>query len=345
LSGTGQNQAFIIPAEAVSLLIATVPVRGLKGKRAALPFAIEDRISASLEDVHVALCRTTRDSNAVLAAVIDTAWMRAPDRAGDAQVLPETFALPAPEPSPDGPVWAVWCADRRALVRVSDGTGFCVDAAMLPLLWRQAGKPACLHYGDPIAPDIAATHRGDAPPPPDAVDLAVDLRQGLHAPASADWSTWLGRVAAVVCFGLLLHLVIAAVDARALTRIAAREQAAAQAVVTPILPGVIIGADAGAILRRLAPPPPPPPGSAFLPLLTQVSQVFLAADLPVGFRRMTFADNPARLNLLIEVATLEDLQQAERVLKARGLDVRSGAATASGGVAEAEFTIAGTPGQ
>lgn len=343
VSESGRESPWILPAEAVSLLTADVPVRGTRAKRAALAFALEDRIGAPLDEVHVALCRPSGQGEGVLAAIVDRAWMAASERPADAPVLPETFALPSPVATGDAQVWAVWCAAGRALVRVSDGTGFCVAATLLPLVWRQAGQPACDSYGEGLPPDVVAQRRGDTPPPPDSADLAVDLRQGAFAPAATGWVPRLIRLAAVVALGLMVHLAIALADAVALARIAEQDRAIAQAAVAQILPGIDVGADVTPILRRLAPPPPAPPGSAFLPLLARVSETLLAADLPAGFRRMTFASDPVRLSLLVEMPGLEDLQRAERVLRDGGLDVTTGAASATAGIAEAEFVITGAP--
>lgn len=326
----------VIPGEKISLLAVAVPVRGMRAKRAALPFAVEERISAPLDEVHIALCRDLGTADTVLAAVLDRQLMTG---ARDAPVLPETLALPAPS-APDGTIaWAIWCSADRALVRVSDGTGFVVAQDMLPLLWQQAGQPQIHSYGSRLPASIPVASHSDTPPPPDAKDIAIDLAQGAFAQASGNWSNVLPRIAAIVLVGLIGHLVIRAIDTVALTRLADSTRATAQAALASVLPGVMVTPEIDPILRRLAPAPDVVSGSDFLPLLDQVSATFLAAGRDIGFRRMAFADAPARLILLIEAPSLEDLQQAERLLRADGLSVTSGAATASAGVAEAEFVI------
>ena len=334
-SATGA-EPLIIAGEKISLLSVALPVRGMRAKRAALPFAVEERISAPLDEVHIALCRDLGAADTVLAAVLDRTLMA---EARNAAVLPATLALPAPS-APDGTtLWAIWCSADRALVRVSDGTGFIVSQDMLPLLWQQAGQPQIISYGDMLPASMPATSHSDTPPPTDARDIAVDLRQGAFAPASGNWGRVLPRIAAILLVGLIGHLIIRAIDTVALTRLADSTRTTAQAALDPVLPGVIVTPEVDPILRRLAPAPETANGSDFLPLLDRVSATFLAAGRDIGFRRMAFADAPARLILLIEAPSLEDLQQAERMLRADGLAVTSGAATASAGVAEAEFVI------
>jgi general secretion pathway protein L len=336
---SGQTAPIILPAEQVTLLTASLPVRGARAKRAALPFALEERISAPLGDVHIALCRSLDSDNKILAAVVDRKVMEALDGRVTGPVWPETFALPSPA-APEGTVvWAVWRDADRALVRVSDGTGFIVDQAMLPLIWDLAQKPEIFAYGDALPALLDVQSHSSTPPKPDPKDLAVDLRQGQFAQASTNWSYQLKRVVALGAIALIGHFGIAAADAVALRNIADRERVVAQAAIDTILPGMTLAGDITPIIRRLAPTAQPQTGSAFLPLLARVSSSLSEVKDQVSFRRMTFSDTPARLTFLIETPTLDALQQAERLLRAQGLDVRSGAATATAGVAEAEFIV------
>jgi len=224
-------------------------------------------------------------------------------------------------------------------VRVSDGTGFIIDVTMLPLIWPQAGKPPIKSYGDRLPDTIVAGSYAPQPPKPDPKDLGVDLRQGAFAPKATDWTRHLKRVASIAALGLIGHLGIVIADTVALTRIADRERAAAQAAIDTMLPGIIVTSDVQPILRRLAPVDTPPKGGAFLPMLEDLSAALLDVDSQITFRRMIFADNPARLTILVEVPGLDDLQQAEGLLRASGFRVTSGAATASAGGAEAEFVV------
>lgn len=336
---TGRPAPVIVPGERVSLLAAALPIRGTRARRAALPFALEDRISGPLEEVHVALCRTQTNDNQVLAAVVDRALMVSAKTDNDRAVLPETFALTTPDKIDGALVWAIWSRQGRALVRCSDGTGFIVQTAMLPMIWTQASRPAVISYGDPLEGGVLAVSHEATPPPPDARDMDVDLRQGDFKPASTDWVRYVRRAAVIVAIGLVGHLGLSIADTVALTRIAERERATAQAALNAVLPGVQVTGQVELILSRLAPSAPALTGSSFLPLLDQVSLALLEASNPTTFSRLSFAANPARLTLLLEVPTLDDLQEAERLLRGEGLRVETGAATASTGVAQAEFVV------
>jgi len=337
-AGSGRGTVTIIPAEQVSLLTVALPVRGARARRAALPFAVEDRISAPLEDVHIALCRQIAGSDRILAAVIDRRVMGAIDtRSGP--IMPETLALATPDAGEGAPCWAVWTRQSRALVRVSDGTGFAVAPAMLALLWKQAGQPKVHAYGDPLPEGMSALTSVPSPPQVDDRDLAVDLRQGSFAKPSTDWSRYALRVAVLAGIAMVGHLGLRIADTVALTRIADRERAVAQAAVDPVLPGVQVTPQIDPILRRLAPVAEVASGGDFLPLLSTVSLALLNGDGSIGFRRLSFADNPPRLTLLLEAPDLEGLQQAEHLLRAEGFTVTTGAALAAAGVAETDFVI------
>ena len=339
LTDSLQVAPVILPGEQVSLMAAVLPVRGTRAKRAALPFALEDRISAPIEDIHIAFCRALDGPDQVLAAIVDRNVMQAAADAADSPVLPEIFALPTPVAGDEDPVWAVWMSDGRALVRLSDGTGFVVAVAMLPLIWAQAAKPQIQSYGEVLPDGMDVRSYDPRPPEPDPKDLNVDLRQGAFAHKAIDWSRHLKRAAIIAMIWVIGHLGLMVVDTVALTRIAERERAAAQAAIDTVLPGLIVTADVEPILRRLAPTALAPEGSAFLTILEDVSAALLEADNQVSFRRLAFADNPGRLTMSVEMRGLDDLQQAERLLRASGFVVTSGAATASGGVAEAEFNV------
>ncbi len=341
----GRREPVVVPAEQITLIVADIPVRGMRAKRAALPFAIEEDIAVALEDVHVALCRPLSNPDrpdAVLAAVIDRRLMEgftAPAMM-EAAVIPETFAVPAPTSDPtSGPVWAIWRDGTRALVRTSDETGFAIQADMIEFVWKRAGRPTVLSYGAALPSSLGAKDLSDAPPPPNAKDLAVDLRQGVFAPASADWARPASQMAAIVALGLLLHLGLAWADLIALQGIAEEERVAAQDAVDPLLPGIGVDTDPAAIIARLAPPAREAQGSEFLTLLTSVSEALLVNGPQVSWRRIAYSDAPARIVILIEAPSLEDLQRAERVLQEAGLSVSSGVATAGDGAAEAEFQV------
>ena len=332
----------VIAAEQVTLLDIDLPVRGQRARRAALAFAVEDRIGHPLDAVHVALCRDGSAPGKVLAAVVDRGVMEAfrSQHAG-AAIVPETLAIPAPEEAHTGAAWAVWSDGARAVVRVSDGTGFGLQARYLPGFWRMAGEPAVTIYGAALPEGMHGAQQANLPSP-DARDVSVDLRQGEFAPASNDWRPAIRRVAAVLALGFMGHLGLAGADLWALSRIAETERSRAEAAIQPVLPGAVLPDEPGSILARLAPKPAESAAqSAFLPMISNVSDVLLNQPTTLTWRRVAFADETGSLSLLIEAQSLDALQVAEVALERAGYRIESGAATASDGGAEAEFRVSG----
>lgn len=335
-----QVAAIVLPAETVRLLHVDLPVTGRRARIAALPFAVEDRISIPIERAHVALCQST-GTGAVLAAVVDRDAM-ARLGAPVVPVLPETLAIPAPLPDASGrPVWAVWRDGSKAVIRQSDGSGFGLRADMLEMAWSRAGQPAVISYGAALPKALGAQDRSAAPPPPEARDLAVDLRQGDFAPQGAGWARPLRAVAAMAVLGALAHLGLAVADLAALRDIARDVTQQTQAELSRRVPGVSLSAGAQAIGARLAPPTATGQGSGFLPLLARAADPLLIDAPPVTLRRLTWSAADGLLRMQVEASGLQDLQQIERLLGDAGLEVTSGVATASDGAARAELTLSG----
>ncbi len=338
----------VIRAEHVALLTADLPVRGTRQRLAALPFALEDRIAAPLERVHVALGPSAVVPDAprrVLAAVLARdvmAGAMAPE-AGQGPVLAETLGVPAPplDAGTGAAAWAVWGMGERCVVRVSDGTGFAVSAAMLPLIWARAGRPALTRLAAPLPGDLPCTDLSGDPPGVAPADLGFDLAQGAFARGGGGWTRAAVTLGWAAGLAALAHLGLMTADRIALGRIAASERAAAQAAIAPLLPGITVTPDPAPLLARLAPAAPVQRRSAFLPLLAQVSEVMLEQGGQTALRRMGFDGTTAQLSLLIEAADLAALQALEQALSGAGFDVQSGAATATEGAAQAEFRISG----
>ena len=118
-----------------------------------------------------------------------------------------------------------------------------------------------------------------------------------------------------------------------------RPSARAQAAVDPLLPGFAVAADPAPVVARLTPAAPVARRSDFLPLLSDASSAMLSDAPALSLRRLSYADREGRLSLLIEAEGLEELQSLERAMAGAGLSVRSGAATAAKGAAQAEFTV------
>jgi hypothetical protein len=250
------------------------------------------------------------------------------------------MTLPRPNAVDGATVWTVQGDGTRALVRVSDGTGFAVGIDMLHLIWAAQDRPAVISTGVALPSEMAPATAAPGLKP-NTTEMKFDMRRDR----SASGVTWLRgfRLAGIVlAIGLVSHLAIAVADAVAMDRIATRERAAAQVQLAQVLPGVDLASiDTVAILSRLAPALVTTRRSGFLPLLAGVSSVLSATGDPVSFRRLGYVDGDGTLTLLIQAAALDDLQRLQQELEQGGFDVSAGAATASDGGAEVEMRISG----
>ncbi len=337
---------WLLPSERVSALLVALPAASARQRAALLAFAVEDRVGAPIDSVAVAqapLSGADRGLALALVAARDALAEAEAAAPAGATILPDFLAIPRPQPSPSGPAWAVWRDGSRAVVRVSDGTGFAVATDALPLLWRRAGSPALTSFGAALPAALPAIDLSQNPPPPDPADLGFDFRQDRRAATDAV-ARPLVIAAGIAALGLVLHLGLAAVDAVALGRIAAAERATAQAALAPLLPGVSVDEDPSVILARLAPPAARQSRSDLLPMLSEISAVLIAGDATVGFRRLSWGAEDGTMSLQIQAGGLDDLQAVQRDLEASGFVVGSGAANAGDGGAEVEMRISRGPG-
>ncbi len=333
------GQATVVPAEAVALMIFALPVRGRRRRQQAAAFALEDRLSVAVDQLHVAL-HPGFDGASALAGVIARARMPADARG---PVIVETMAVPVPAAPPLGAVWAIWQTGDKAVVRVSDGSGFGCAAEMLESFWTLAGRPAVTRLADALPDSMAASDLSPAPPAPDRRDLDFDLRQGAFSMDGRHWPSTVRMAAVIAAVGLLAHLGLALADRAALARIARAEVAATEARLAERLPGAAIALGLPALLDRLAPRTETPAGSAFLPLFSTAAQNLLTDAPAADVQRLTW-DAPSGLLVLdVTARSLEDLQAIEQSLSRGNLAVETGVATAGEGVARADIRIRATP--
>lgn len=312
----------VVPAEQVTLLAVDLPLRSEAKRRAALPFALEDRLGAPLDTVHLALAPASGTKTRIAAVVA-----RSVMAATDGPVIPELWAVPPPETQG----WAVWRIGQRVVVRTKEGMGFAVRADQLVAVWRRAGRPSVVSYGAAVPSEIAAQDASDNPP---AVGPLFDLRQGAFAVRQGGWARtgyWAALSAGLAVIG---HLALVVADLRILQRAADQARAQAQAALAEPLPGVDLNLGVERILARLAPVPESRPQSAFLPLLAEVTD--LAPGVTV--RRLAWRAGDD-LVLEVEARDFVGLQALDLALTAGGLRVQSGAATASDVGARAELRV------
>ncbi len=342
--GSSRAAPHLIPSELVTALVVELPRAPARRRAAMLAFAVEERVGVPIEAVAVAEARLDDPEappGAHLALVISHAALAtAAASAPGAAILPDFLALRRPEAPPGGAAWAVWREGGRAVVRRSDGTGFAVATDALPVLWARAGRPALLSLGAALPAGLPATDLSASPPGPDPLDLAFSFQSAAGSEGARAALRPLATAAGLAGVALALHLALAGADAAALGRIAAAERAAAEAALAPVLPDVALGPDVEAVLARLAPTAPEARRSDFLPLLSEASAALAGTGEGVGFRRLGWGSEDGTLSLLVQGATLDDLQAAEAALREAGLVVTSGAASAGDGGAEVEMRVA-----
>lgn len=325
----------LVPSEHVLLLAVELPLGSHRGRIEALPFAIEDRIAAALEDTHLALGPALAP-NIYLAGVVRhdvmRQWLAALDAAGlgHAAIVPDALALAVP---PAG-AWSIALADGRAVVRTDDGAGFAIAEARLRAAWELAGRPSCLNCGDPPPPELGGEQpQGEVEPLARRLRApALDLRQGRYQPRRAAMSPLRRRIAIVAASGLLAHGAIAAADTAALRNIAAEREAETRSLLAAAAPSRPIGGDVVTAATEMLPAGSAPPGR-FLPLLTRISAA--AAPSGVGLHSLSFDAREGRAAL--EVAG--EIQRVESALAAAGLRVTNSSATTEGGPVRALLTV------
>ncbi len=323
----------LVPSEMVLLLAVDLPLSGTRARRAALPFAIEDRIAAPLETVHVALGEALGPTTFV-AAVVDrelmTGWVDrlAAEGLPHARIVPDALALPQPAAGS----WNVTGDADRIVARTDTGAGFAASAAAFPLLWAAGGSLPCTVFGSAIGVDLPMT---TAAGPVDLARLtrpALDLRSGAFAISGHGLPPVLRRAAAVVGAGLLAHTLILAADARALDRQAAQRRVATEALLGATLPGTPLTADLDRLLPRGG------GNGRLLPLLARAA----AALGPVGglaWTRLAWSTVDANLTMSVEAGDIGGLQRAQAALSTAGLAPVSGAVTAGQGRADGDLTV------
>ncbi|SLN12984.1 GspL cytoplasmic actin-ATPase-like region [Roseivivax jejudonensis] len=328
----------VVPAEHVTLLNVTLPLRSNRQRIAALPFAVEDRLAAPLEDLHVALCGHGPDGGIVAAALARDVMADAARDQPDLAILPEQLALPVPPPIGDGPpAWLVFRHGARVVVRLADGTGFAARATALPELWLRAGRPVVKSLGEALPDGIDWTQGKDVPP--SQADLSVDMRQGAFRPPSG-WVRPLRAVAAALPVVALLHLALAWADLQVLRGLALDARVETEAALAEKVPSATVFDDPGMLWSRLSARDDDGPGDGGpVPLLDRASGTLMSAELAVTVDRLVWSTAPDTLALSITAPTLDVLQQTEEALRLAGLAVTAGTATAGEAGAQSELTI------
>ena len=322
----------IVPAEAVSLFRLDLPIRGSRQRLAALPFALEDRLAGPIDGLHFALCDGAGGPGVLAAVISRDALLAERDAADGQQLVPECLTLPVPAAAETGAMrWAVCREGDRALVRLSDGTGFAAQIGVLSHLWRHAGEPEVTSFGAALPSDMRWSDAEAGAEIPDAATLATDLRQGAFARP-------LRALAAVVALAALAHLGLAYADLRAQRALAEGLRIEAQRLLAERIPEATIYDDPRLLMASLARSGSSGTGGV-LPVFETAADALLASGRSVSLRSLSWSDRSGALTLQVEAARLEDIQRMEEALRGAGLSVTAGTATQAEGAAQAELVL------
>lgn len=337
----------LVAAEHVLLLAVAFPPMTAAQRRAAAPFAVEERIACPLEEVQVALVAPLEPQvqgavqgvaqGAVqvwLVAVVAQAVLAELPAVRGQRLMPDVLCLPRPAPGE----WSVAEAAGRMLVRLPDGTGLALQAEGLALAHRLSGAPGIVLYGGDIAASgLTPLRREILPDRPEPALNGFDLRAMQPRRAQVGLPRW-RRIAAVAAVAGLGHVAIAGADVAALS-VALQAQQAALAGIAPLagLPASVSPAEV--LAARNAAAAPAPGHAPVLPMIARAAGALAGVAGGVSLREMRFQRGDGTLVLVVQAPDLAGLQAVETALAGQGLAVEAGPAVNDAGLAEQTLTL------
>jgi general secretion pathway protein L len=332
----------LVPSEQVLLLAVAMPAMPSAQRRAAVAFAVEDRIAAPLDDVHVVLGPALPSSSPAqggqywLVAVVAQAVLAALPPGRKLRLLPDVLALPVPQTGQ----WSVWTQGLRVLVRTGDGAGFATDTAALPYFHLAAGHPGIVLYGGQLDPQVSVLTHAVLPDGPDPALLRFDLNQGRAPTGGFGQAGLWRRLAAVAVIAAVAHLALGVADLWALGRIRAAHQATVQAQLLAM--GQPAAADnLEAAIATVMAQADGPETRHFVPLAARAFAAIMPEQGRVTAAELRFAADQNSLALQLQAPDIATLQKVESTLIRAGFGVAAGAATTRDGLAEQQLTLTG----
>jgi general secretion pathway protein L len=327
-----------VPGEAVLLLAVAMPDMSPAQRRAAVAFAVEDRIAAPLDAVQVILGPELPLMDAGrrwLVAVIARDLAAALPTSKKTRHLPDTLALPVPSPGQ----WAVWAEQARVLVRTADGAGFATTHAALPAYHLAAGRPSIVLYGGALDATFAVLQQSPLPTRPDLMldrfTLATDRETAGGFALPRIWR----QMAAVLVVAALGHAGLLAADTWALSHIRATSETDLRDRLGQM--GVVVGSDTDAAVTAALAQVDGAGGPQFLPVMNRIFAALAPRTGEVTLRDLRYDTAPDRVTLMLEAPDLATLQAVETALNDAGFAVAAGAATTGDGLAEQQLTLQG----
>lgn len=337
---SGQPVPVVLPGARVTLMAVNLPLKSARLRRKALPFAIEDRVSAAPGALALGIGPCLGDARYLIAAcAVDFLRSHIPPEGAQGAALPDILGVPPPESTQTG--WNIWCTHAVAYVRSSDGGGFVCRADALPLLWQAAGRPHVTSLTGALPNGPVARDVSDDPPGVDPRDLGLDLRTGPMRARHRKWHALARFAAATALVAGLGHLALLTWDARVIQTLAQARLNEVAGQLSDIAPGLTPDQPLRVIADRLFPTSEQNQQDPFMTILADVSKALAGHSEKIAFREMRYGARDGVLTLLVQGGGLDSLQAAEAVLSDAGLRVTSGAATATDGGAEMFMQITG----
>ena len=326
----------LVPTEDILILAVDLPIANRTQRLAALPFAVEDKVSEPIEALHAALGAALAPGR-YLAGVVRhdrmAHWCAQIDANGleQAAILPDALSLPAPRAG----CWAAAADGDRVLVRRPDGIAFALPASAFEDVWQAADRPRLISWGDPLPERFSAepADLGPAGSSTIAGSVPLDLRQGRYARAS-NRPPWLQRLLQVAAIGLLAHAAIYAVDTVSLVRSAHARQAETAALVAAA--GGPTGGDLAATAEAML--PGGDSGSGLLPMFSRAARALQPVAQTIAFQALGY-ERASGLTMEIEASDLASLQRAEGALREAGLQPVGGDSVVENGRASQTITL------
>lgn len=320
----------MVASERVLLLAVDLPVMPVAQRRAAVGFAVEDRIAQSLDEVQVALGPQISPGVWLVAVTAHALLDSVATGTKNMIIWPDVALVPVPAEG-----WSVWADEARVLVRLPDFTGFATSSTACPALWAAAGSPTVAAFGDNVPSGIPVATRAPLPRTPDPKLNGFDLRAGLHRTGKTPGFPKAFRPLLIVALAAALaHAMLLVLDVAALDRLTNQRGTELRALLN-----TSPNSDLDAALAQTLAARQKTETGGVLVLLTRVFGAIAAQTGRVTLQDLRYASAEDTAVATVEARDLASLQSIETALTAAGLIVTAGAATTGDGAAEVQMTI------
>lgn len=364
-----------VPTAAVTLTGATLPSQNAQRIVQALPFALEERLSEDIDDLHFAAGPMRSDGSRAVAVTsrdaMDT-WLATLADAGIKPdlLLPDVFALPHTPGT-----WQIAVESDNVGVRIDASAGFAADkdmaATLLSLKLEEAGagerpQAVAIRAADPDDPAAAALAAVCAEAGIDAVDVEAlpdgsalsraaagitasagfNLLQGAYRPRS-DWERRWRRwrpVAVLAMVWVVLAIAWQGADFYQLHRRDAQLKQQIANLFHSVTPNARFSKDPQAQWQSRLRALEGTGNSKSSPLFTMLSALgeSLSASAATGVTALSYHNEIVELQLTTpDVKTLDDLRN--RLADATNLTVAIESANAAGKSVDGRLRIGGAP--